>query len=115
MTLPDIAVQSIRRTIGLLVDHEYQALETMTEGHRLRAQEMEHAIRTYGRTLVDPDEERFSDMRIFDMSERDQHAFSVEIPLQTQEEGRSDLELHLTLREIMENIYSVEIDNILVP
>ncbi len=115
MTLPDIALSSIRRTIGLLVDREYQTLETMTQGYHLRSQEMDHAIRTYGRTLVEPEEDRFSDMYVYDISEQDERAFSIEIPLQTREEGRSDLELHLTLREAMENIYKVEINNILVP
>lgn len=115
MTLPKTAVQSVRTTIGMLVEGEYQALESMTEGKRLNAHEISRAIEDYGRTLDYPPEQRFSEAEVFDVSEGDIRAFAVDIQLQTAEEGPSDLQLRVTLHEEIEDIYSVQIDGILVP
>jgi hypothetical protein len=93
------AVQdAIRRVVDDLVEGRYAMLARDGRAGRLTAEELERAIRDYGRALVPlpPDAMRKADVYpIEDVAGE----LAVDIPLWTKEEGRSDLTLSLTVVE----------------
>lgn len=113
--IPVGAVQAIKLVVGLLVESNYEVLEKMTQGRHLTAEEMARAVTEYGRTLVLPPDEAYEDIDAIDSTVDGKHTHAVDFPLWTKEEGRSDLEVELTLVEVMDRIYAPEIDNIRVP
>ncbi len=113
--IPEGVTQAVRTTVGLLVEGKFETLERMSQGQRLSADQMAEAIRNYGRNLVIPPEESFRNMNIVQIENQQTKTFSVDFPLWTAEEGQSDVEMRLTLQESMEGIYSVQVDDILVP
>jgi hypothetical protein len=120
--LPVVAIQALTMTVGLLVRGQYEVLERMTQGKRMPAEEMARAISEYGRRLKLPPPEAYADLR--HVTEREwacgrfcgpgegRHAYYVEFPLWTVEEGQSDLELVLVLVEVMDDVYGVELHDI---
>jgi hypothetical protein len=101
----------VRDVISQLVAGNYDALEQRTGGTRLSAEEMREAVAEYGRQLRMPPTEALEDMVIVDITAPGPAAWSVVSDLWTEEEGRSDLSLELTLREEKHGI-TIEIDNI---
>jgi len=107
--------RTLRVVVELLVRHDYGGLERMTGGERLRASEMEAAIRDYGRTLVMPLAEDFLRADVIPVQESSPPAYSVRFRIYTEEEGLSDLELQATLvGDPDAETLSVELDNIIV-
>jgi hypothetical protein len=98
--------------VGLLVQGEYDALESLSQGHRLAATEISEAVRSYCRNLIMPPDSSFNNLDIVEIDGAEPKEWDVNVDLWTVEEGRSDLTLELRLKEIGEEKYSVEIDNI---
>jgi hypothetical protein len=105
-------VESVRSAVALLVAGEWVTLERLTSGRRLSASELERAVTEYGRTLSPLPESAFDELDIIEVDSGLVRTLSVRVPLWTLEEGRSDLELDLTLRELMDGIYELEIDDL---
>lgn len=106
---------TLRRVVELLVQHDYAGLERLTRGVRLPASEMAGAIREYGRTLVMPPADAYSQADVMPIDGSSPEAYSVDFRLYTEEEGRSDLEIRLTLIDTgVEGMMKVELDDILV-
>jgi hypothetical protein len=106
------AVESaVREVVRLLVDRRYIDVEAFTAGNRLTATEIEQAIREYGATLIFPPEDAFDSMDAIEVEGVSPPKWSVVMPLWTQQEGRSDLSLELTVEQRLEGT-RVEIDNI---
>jgi hypothetical protein len=100
--------------LNLLILGEYVALENLTGGNRLSAEELKRAVETYGRRLTwPPNRDIPPDLDIVPDTNNSsrQHLF---MSLWTEEEGRSDLSLIVTLTEISSDIFDVEIDDIRV-
>lgn len=96
--LSRVVQDAIRRVVDDLVDGRYAMLARDGRAGRLTAEELERAVRDYGRTLVGlpPDA-----MRIVDVypNEVVSGQLAVDVPLWTKEEGRSDLTLSMTVVE----------------
>ncbi len=97
---------------GFLVRGEYAALEALTGGRRLTADQMRAAVVDYGRSLVLPPEGRFIPRSVVDIEGSQPERWSVYVDLWTAEEGRSDLTLELTLSDSSGGLYGVEIDDL---
>ena len=72
------------------------------------------ALRDYGRKLVVPPADAYDDLDAIPVTVVRVPTWSVRAPLWTDEEGRSDLEVQLTVR-IKDGVTSIELDNVLVP
>lgn len=107
-------MQAVRTTVGLLVDMHYDTLERMTRRRRLTAVMMRGAIEQYGRTLVRPPAAAYHDLDGLPVERNGKHAFVVEFPLWTEEEGQSDLELDLLIVEALSGVYVPELNDIRV-
>ena len=103
--------QSVREIVELLANGEYIVVERLTNGVRLTAGEMAKAISDYGRHLVIPPGNAFDLMDMVEVRDAQPPRWSITVPLWTQEEGRSDLSLELTLIG-GQKPFGVELDDI---
>jgi hypothetical protein len=101
----------LRKVLPLLVGEKYAELELFTKGIRLSAKEIARAVANYGRKLVLPPEEGFQLMDVIEVKNAQPRRWSIAMPLWTQEEGRSDLTLEITVIE-QQNDFLVELDDI---
>ncbi|MGC4959129.1 DUF7668 domain-containing protein [Actinomadura citrea] len=112
--LPEEGVNAVRVVVGLLVRGDYEELETLTEGRRLSAVEMAGAVTASGRDLISPPDDAFADLEVAEIEQvpGGERAFRVALPLWTAQEGLSALALRLTLTEVMDGVWTVEVDGI---
>jgi hypothetical protein len=103
---------TVRQIVGLLVKGDYKAVEHLSNGCRLKAEEIAESISDYGETLTMPPDEEFNSLDVVQHTDKYQKGWSVYVDLWTVESGKSDLTLELTLKENEKQTYHVEIDNI---
>jgi len=108
-------VEAVRSLLGLLVAGDWTGLERITSGSGLPIADVRAAVAEYGRTLVMPPVEALNDLDAVEVGTTVQQTLSIRVPLWTQEEGRSDLELNLTVSEVDDGLWSVRVDDLLVP
>jgi len=96
---------------NLLVTGQYAELEKLTGGVRLSEEEMRKTITDYGRTLIAPPNSAFELMDLIDAKNAEPPRWSITMPLWTQEEGRSDLSIELTVTEQKDG-YKIELDDL---
>lgn len=110
--LPEEGVNAVRVVVGLLVRGEYEELETLTEARRLTAARIAAAVEGPGRDLISPPDEAFREAgaAAVETESDDERAFRVAFPLWTAQDGRSDLVLGLTVAEVMDGVWTVELD-----
>lgn len=87
-------------------------LESLSRGRRLTADEMDQAIRDYGKKLVLPPDDAFENLDVIKVEAAQPPTWSVVFDLWTEREGRSDLSLELTLTDIGNEELGIEIDDI---
>ncbi|MBK8239519.1 MAG: hypothetical protein IPK74_28695 [Deltaproteobacteria bacterium] len=103
---------AILHVTTLLVHGQYEELARMSGGERLSADEIEQAVVEYGRKLV-LTPRLLDDADVVITPKSTPPRWSVNIPLWTREEGRSDLTLSLTvIAADSPPGYVVEIDDI---
>jgi hypothetical protein len=102
VTAVEVAVGTV---VDLLVRGEYEAVERITEGDRMSAEEIGEAISEYGRTLVRPDPVEWWPLVVVTPVTVERGKLHVAAPLWTAEEGRSDLTLELWLTEFAPELY----------
>ncbi len=105
-------VKTLRFILNLFVLGDYDALEKVSNGVRLTAEEMKSAIREYGDTISMPPDIAFRDLDIIEIVGTEPQAWSVRFDLWTEKEGVSDLSLELTLIDSANDLLQIEIDNI---
>ncbi|MBB4775749.1 DUF7668 domain-containing protein [Actinomadura livida] len=115
--LPREGVNAVRVVVSLLVAGEYAELETLTEGRRLSAADLAGAIEGRGLDLISPPEDAFDAVGATGVegAPGGRPRFRVAFPLWTAQEGRSALNLYLTLTEVMDGVWTVELDRIGAP
>ena len=106
----------LREAVGGVVDAlvfaRFQELAADGRAGRHTADELEQAVREYGRTLVALPEEAWGLVNVYRLE--DGAGVALEVPLWTAEEGRSDLTLSVTLSE-RDGVVAIEIDDLHVP
>ncbi|MCP4376782.1 MAG: hypothetical protein GY794_11480 [bacterium] len=101
-----------RHLVGMLVKHDFAGVEALSGGVRLSQKEMEQAVRDYPATLVMPEGQPIPDIDAIEVTGSNPSQWSVDIPLWTNEEGRSDLTMQVTMIESGNELLDVEVDNI---
>ncbi len=110
-------LRTLRHVIELLVNQQYNQLERITGGRRLKAEYIRAGVEDYGRTLILPPDSAFKNANIVAVEVDTEIAmYSVRFYLHTKEEGPSDLELQATMidNDAESDFMNVEIDGILV-
>lgn len=105
----------VENVLELLVAGKYRELEMLSGGRRLSAEEIETGINEFPYRPVMPPKEQLSDLVDIIEVKTLPNSYSVWIALWTEEEGRSDLSLRLTISDLNTANSSVEIDDLLVP
>lgn len=104
--------KTARRLVTMLAVRDYAGLAFWSKGVRLGASDMRLAIRDYGRTVIVPPGEDLPDIDVVRVGNAEPGRWSVDIPLWTKEEGKSDLTLEATMIESEGEVMDVEIDDI---
>jgi len=122
MTASDDALRerlfdAVSKVVNLLVAGDYRQLVRLAGADRYSAEDiggLENVIRQYGRTLVKLPDDAVRYMSVIKVTLPGPPRYSVNMSLWTAEEGRSDLEVRLTLIEHDGEI-ATEFDDLLVP
>lgn len=101
----------VRKVIELLVSRQYAKVEAITGGIRLKAPEIAGAIAEYGRKLIPVPEQGLDLMDVVRVHGALPPKWTARIPLWTEEEGRSDLSVELTLIKDGQD-FKIELDDI---
>jgi hypothetical protein len=86
------------QVVGLLVAGQYQRLVALTHGERMSAEEIQRSISEYGRNLMTPPDSAYELLDVVRITNPNLEQYSVRMPLWTEQEGRSDLTLELTVK-----------------
>jgi hypothetical protein len=86
-------------------------LEKLTGGMRLDEEEIRKAVTDYGRILITPPNSAFELMDVIKVKSAETPRWSITMPLWTQEEGRSDLSMELTVTEQKDG-YKIKLDDL---
>jgi tRNA U34 5-methylaminomethyl-2-thiouridine-forming methyltransferase MnmC len=81
---------------------------------RLSADDLREVIADYGKTFIVPPTDRYEGFDALFLPSFETPTWSVRAPLWSKEEGRSDLELQLTIHREGES-FAIELDNLHVP
>lgn len=103
--------QTVLHLVSLLVDQQYSELEKLSDGKRLSAAEIQHAVTCYGRTLTMPPVD-VDEADVIEVIGSNPTRWSVIVRLYTQEEGLSDLSLDVSLIESDGLVYRAEIEDL---
>lgn len=106
--LPTEARDAIRALVHDLVLGRFTEIERERRIGRLTADELKRAVTEYGRTLIDLPGEAWP---LIDTHAVSDTTFSVDVPMWTKEEGRSDLTLSVSV-EIHGGTAQVSIDDL---
>jgi hypothetical protein len=102
---------AVREVVDALASARYQQLVSDGRAGRLSAEELERAVRTYGRTLVPLPEEGWALIDVYPLDNGS--GVALDVPMWTTE-GRSDLTLELSASE-RDGVVAIEIDDLHVP
>lgn len=102
---------TVKRVVELLVLGRFDALEKLSKGNRLTANEMREAVMDFPATFVMPVNNVFENLDVIEIGNTNPTEWSVRFDLWTKE-GRSDLSLELTLIKTNSKLFNVEIDSI---
>lgn len=109
---PEELITLVRTVVDLLVRGEFQSLAAMTRERRLTAEQMKAAVESYGRRLAPPPDDAWDLIDAVRVRGPRHATYDVEFPLWTEEEGRSDLSLSLTIKWFTPGLFEAEIDDI---
>jgi hypothetical protein len=87
----------------------------VVSGSSLSVDDIRTVVADYGRTLTIPPPGAFDRLDVVEVAATPHRTVSVRFPLWTLEEGRSDLELVLTVTEVADGLWHAHVDDLLVP
>lgn len=111
MSIHGSFIPAVRDVVEMLVRREFAALEADGRSGRLTAKELAQALKEYGRTLVEIPEGGWELADSYEIEGRP-GAWAIDLPLWTQEEGRSDLTLSLSVSLVNGENVSVKIEDL---
>jgi hypothetical protein len=106
--------EAVRKVVILLAAKNYRDLELLTASIRLTSEQIESAVRGYGRTIIPLPSNGVGLIDYVAIQNARSPAWSVYVPLFTQEEGRSDLSVDLTLIETEPSSFAIELNDLRV-
>ena len=111
-----IEQSKLRRAVGRLTEclahRDYAGMCSSVRQSRMSPQELETAVRSYGRSIIPLPTEAYSLLNIVAETHATPPRWSVVVPMWTEEEGRSDLSLEITIEDVGGHDYAVEIDDL---
>lgn len=105
-------VRRVQQIVKLLAEKEYEALARASKGIRISADEIRGAIEAYDGHIVMPPQVTYALCDVIEIELPGPRQWSVNFDLWTEEEGRSDLTLELTVVENGMAELDFEIDGI---
>lgn len=100
-----------REMVQLLARGGYESAVRRCVKSRLTSDDLHTVIRDYGRRLVSPPEDAYNKLDAVQVKGVTVPTWSVRVPLWTEEEGRSDLTLELTIA-LGSGVPSIEMDDL---
>ena len=100
-----------REMVDFLVRKEYELAVERCSTSRLSSEVLRDVVADYGRRLVSPPSEAYRDLDAIALKGTPVQTWSVAVPLWSEEEGRSDLTLELTIA-LSSSGARVEIDDL---
>ncbi len=104
---------ALEEMMGFLAQHDYAGMVAHCFRSRLTAADIESAVHDYGRTIIEPPDEAYDYADTIAIEAADDSTYSVNMPVWTAEEGRSDLTLQLTVgwrQATPDKPYTIHID-----
>jgi hypothetical protein len=106
----------LRATVSALTDRlarrDYDGFCGLARTSRIAASDVGRVVREYGRSLTPLPIAPFQSVDVVPISGSDPQRWSVVVPLWSQEEGRSDLSLELTVEDSPAETYPIEVDDL---
>ena len=93
----DVMIATAREMADQLACGDYDLLVERCVKSRLTSDDLRTVIREYGRKIVSPPADAYKDLDVVQVKGTVVPTWSVRAPLWTEEEGRSDLTLELTI------------------
>lgn len=87
----------VRQVVGSLVDGHYRTLVSDCSASRLTPDDLRAVVNEYGRKLIYPPSNAYENLDAVQINTATVPTWSVRVPLWTNEKGRSDLTLELTI------------------
>lgn len=113
-----MALEVLRSTVWEMVDliarKDYESAVKRCMKSRLTSDDLRIVIHDYARTLMSPPVNAYDSLDAVEVKGAAVPTWSVRAPLWTEEEGRSDLTLELTIA-VGPDAPSVELDDLRVP
>lgn len=109
MEYPEVKIRGAARTVlNLLAEKQYQALADLTAPgpEHLQAEDIRRTIEEYPGTVRVPDDTELT-FDVVEVEGRSPRQFSVDVPVFTVEEGRSDLTARMTVVDKSGEDYAV--------
>jgi hypothetical protein len=94
---PDALRSTALEIAGQLARGEYESVVNSCATSRLTSDDLRRAVHEYGRKLVSPPQDAYNNLDAVEVNGAATPTWSVRVPLWTEEEGRSDLTLELTI------------------
>jgi len=109
-----VLCERIAKLVAHLAAGEFDQALQQAPSSRVSAGDLERAITEYGRRLVPLPPEGLELIDYVEIQGVGPLCWSVVVPLFTEEEGRSDLSLELTIQEQPAGVHMIEIDDVRV-
>lgn len=104
-----ILIKKLNRIITLLVSKEYKELTNEIDCQGLSSSDILAIIEDFGETLVVPKLEQLEELNIIDI---DENEWAIDFDLWTQESGKSDLTIQLTIKRNSDKSLDIKLDDI---
>jgi hypothetical protein len=110
-------IRTVKLVADLLAQKDYLKIVQLGLAGSRTEDEIEFGVNQYPCKLIPPPPEAFNELRVYkaDQDREDGLLCSVDFPLWTVEEGRSDLFLLLSLYESEGDFYNFTLDDLDVP
>lgn len=105
-------LHTIEMILTLLTESKFVELAELCNGEYIQAEHIEKAVSDYPYKLIYPKSEIINLLDIIEVDNSTPREWSVYCDLWTEEEGKSDLNLQLSIIEDPSEFYKFEIDGI---
>lgn len=105
---------AVRTLVSRIVQGRYPEAIEFCSVSRASASDLERVVNEYPYTFILPPPAAYDELDILRIDDLERARWSVRVPMWTREEGRSDLELQLTV-VIEDGRVGIELDDFLVP
>lgn len=107
-------VKVVRGFVTKLVGGNYEEVVAECSASRMSSDDIRAVISDYGKTFIAPPADAYHDLDAVPVRTSATPTWSVRAALWSEEEGRSDLELQLTIIQQGDQ-WTIELDDLLVP